>query len=336
MGGGAGGSTHATATDEGAADEPSMASASSSSSPGGWRDTAQRLQRLAGNVATAVADKVEGRMANTPFRLQVRLKQLRGTLRVWVGAPPSSRVWFGFVGRPTLSMEATPLLGDLSITHAALATRVSNLLASKLQAKFYSALVLPSCSGMDLSMLLGLDARMQPPPPGAREMAEEMAEEKLEASGSGSASSGGSSGVALSSEERLAALPHSLSTEWTMERQPKVDDVRGGGGGGAGGAAVAGERQQQQQTNNSVCDLLALWAEEDEPGGGGAEERRRGDGSPVSPPPPPLRAEADDGGSTEQRHDPRRHLRHLKTGMVRLPRQQWNIRSCHGCVGHVR
>ena len=53
---------------------------------------------------------------------QVRLTELRGCLRVWVGAPPSSRVWFGFVGRPTLSMEATPHLGVLGITHAALVT----------------------------------------------------------------------------------------------------------------------------------------------------------------------------------------------------------------------
>jgi len=138
---------------------------------GNKQSTALRLFRLAGSVASTVADKVADKLSHVPLKLHVRATTLKGTLRIWIGAPPSNRIWYGFITHPELTMEAKPIVGDRAIRHTALAARVSHLLVSRLKEKFFKSFVLPGCSGFSLPMLCELHAHQttlssqsQPPP----------------------------------------------------------------------------------------------------------------------------------------------------------------------------
>ena len=64
------------------------------------------------------AESLQERLARTPLVLTLRLRVLKGTMRIWLGPPPSDRLWFSMLGDPQFDMEVAPLVGTRAIHSA--------------------------------------------------------------------------------------------------------------------------------------------------------------------------------------------------------------------------
>ena len=138
--------------------EAGVESAVESAAPSSAEERMRRLRSLAKRNASKLIGAVARKMAGVPISMTVKIKRLAGTTRVWIPPPPGDRLWFGFVGDPTLDMEATPSFGQIGIKWHGLAERVSEAITKQLLREIHAALVLPNGGNLILDPLTPFDA----------------------------------------------------------------------------------------------------------------------------------------------------------------------------------
>ena len=138
--------------------ESAVESAMESAAPSSAEERMRRLRSLAKKNASKLIGAVARKMAGVPISMTVKIKRLAGTTRVWIPPPPGDRLWFGFVGDPTLDMEATPSFGQIGIKWHGLAERVSEAITKQLLREIHAALVLPNGGNLILDPLTPFDA----------------------------------------------------------------------------------------------------------------------------------------------------------------------------------
>ncbi|KAJ7539231.1 hypothetical protein O6H91_11G081900 [Diphasiastrum complanatum] len=87
-------------------------------------------------VLSCVADQV----SQVPITLSVRTLSLKGTLQVRMKAPPSDRIWFGFLSMPELELLSEPSIGDRKISTGP----VVSFIADRLKMLLRETMVFPN------------------------------------------------------------------------------------------------------------------------------------------------------------------------------------------------
>lgn len=89
-------------------------------------------------------------VSQVPISLRIRVSSLRGTMRVYMKAPPSDQIWFGFSSMPDIDFNLEPLVGDRKITSGHLAL----FLISRFKVAIRETLVLPNCESICIPWML--------------------------------------------------------------------------------------------------------------------------------------------------------------------------------------
>lgn len=85
---------------------------------------------------------------------------------VWIGPPPTNRLWYGFEPLPALDLVCTPLVDGLPLKNKLVASRIAHFFRRRLTHLIFSNFVLPNCEGINLPGLIGdpADALLKAPP----------------------------------------------------------------------------------------------------------------------------------------------------------------------------
>ncbi|XP_022841595.1 testis-expressed protein 2-like [Olea europaea var. sylvestris] len=98
----------------------------------------------------SIVRSITNQVQQVPISLGVRVSSLRGTMRIYVKAPPSDRIWFGFTSMPNIEFNLESFVGDHKITSG----RVALFLISRFKAAIRETLVLPNCESACIPWML--------------------------------------------------------------------------------------------------------------------------------------------------------------------------------------
>jgi len=124
------------------------------------------IRRLAANQARRIGNMISSNIGKLPLQLSACLEHLEGNLVVWIGPPPTNRLWYGFEPLPALDLVCTPLVDGLPLKNKLVASRIAHFFRRRLTHLIFSNFVLPNCEGINLPGLIGdpADALLKAPP----------------------------------------------------------------------------------------------------------------------------------------------------------------------------
>lgn len=143
---------------------PSGAGASSS---GGkerhsWHSRLLAVRKAAANKMQQLADNVATSINRSTIQLSMTLHSLEGPMLMWLGPPPTDRIWLSFVGDPVMNMEVRPLLSNRMLRYSAAVVRVSEWLQRKMQKAFRKNMVHPQGVDFKIPIFWSLDKANMP------------------------------------------------------------------------------------------------------------------------------------------------------------------------------
>ncbi|KAL2553377.1 putative integral membrane protein conserved region [Forsythia ovata] len=92
----------------------------------------------------SIVQSITKQVQQVPISLGVRVSTFRGTMRMYVKAPPSDQIWFGFTSMPNIEFNLESFVGDHKITNG----HVAVFLISRFKAAIRETLVLPNCESV--------------------------------------------------------------------------------------------------------------------------------------------------------------------------------------------
>ncbi|CAI9780473.1 unnamed protein product [Fraxinus pennsylvanica] len=98
----------------------------------------------------SIVHSITKQVQQVPISLGVRVSSLSGTMRIYVKAPPSDQIWFGFTSMPNIEFNLESFVGDHKITSG----RVALFLISRFKSAIRETLVLPNCESVCIPWML--------------------------------------------------------------------------------------------------------------------------------------------------------------------------------------
>ncbi|XP_022896929.1 testis-expressed protein 2-like [Olea europaea var. sylvestris] len=98
----------------------------------------------------SIVHSITKQVQQVPLSLGVRISSLRGTMRIYMKAPPSDQIWFGFTSMPNIEFNLESFVGDRKITSG----RVALFLIGRFKTAIRETLVLPNCESVCIPWML--------------------------------------------------------------------------------------------------------------------------------------------------------------------------------------
>ncbi|OUS43619.1 putative integral membrane protein conserved region-domain-containing protein, partial [Ostreococcus tauri] len=103
------------------------------------------LKKAAAREGAKLVASLSDTLRATPLRFTLTLKKCQGVLRLWIPPPPGDRLWWGLMREPDVDLEIIPELGETSISHEGVLTRVSQFLRNQFVGEMHNQLLIPHC-----------------------------------------------------------------------------------------------------------------------------------------------------------------------------------------------
>ena len=111
----------------------------------------------------AVMSHVAAQVSPLRLTLSISVPAVKGTLRFRLPAPPSDRLWLGFVDRPEVEVVSEPSIGEMKIPHNPIAT----WLLDRVKRVILESLMLPQSTDVRMAFMTAdeNDLQLQEEPP---------------------------------------------------------------------------------------------------------------------------------------------------------------------------
>ena len=106
----------------------------------------------------AVMSHVAAQVSPLRLTLSISVPAVKGTLRFRLPAPPSDRLWLGFVDRPEVEVVSEPSIGEMKIPHNPIAT----WLLDRVKRVILESLMLPQSTDVRMAFMTADENDLQP------------------------------------------------------------------------------------------------------------------------------------------------------------------------------